>query len=55
MPKKGGGLGLKNIRIFNINLRRKLRWKLSYNEEKNWVKICQEKYLDPTINFLNAT
>lgn len=46
LPKKFGGLGLRRIKWFCEALRSKVGWKLSMEENKEWIKICKAKYMD---------
>jgi hypothetical protein len=43
-PKKDGGLGVRNLRLTNISLLAKWRWKLFQPEEEVWKNIVVAKY-----------
>jgi hypothetical protein len=44
LPKAEGGLGVRDIRITNISLLAKWKWRLLQNEEALWVKVLSIKY-----------
>ncbi|XP_072064261.1 uncharacterized protein [Arachis hypogaea] len=44
-PKKFGGLALQESRLVNFSLLGKLVWQILMNQEKLWVKIMLQKYL----------
>ncbi|KAL4397462.1 hypothetical protein AHAS_Ahas01G0194300 [Arachis hypogaea] len=44
-PKKFGGLALRESRLVNFSLLGKLVWQILMNQEKLWVKIMLQKYL----------
>lgn len=52
--KIGGGLRLRDLKIINLALKSKISYSLSCNEDRNWVKICKAKYLEPNTYFLKA-
>ncbi|KAL5146573.1 hypothetical protein HKD37_06G016396 [Glycine soja] len=39
LPKEKGGLGVKNIRKFNVALHRKWRWRLRSCQNELWYKV----------------
>jgi hypothetical protein len=43
-PKKEGGLGIRDIRLVNLSLLAKWRWKLLSNEFAGWKEILMAKY-----------
>jgi hypothetical protein len=43
-PKKEGGLGVKNLRLMNLSLSAKWRWKLLREDEEIWKKVVKAKY-----------
>jgi hypothetical protein len=44
LPKADGGLGVRDIRITNISLLAKWKWRLLHNEDALWVKVLCIKY-----------
>jgi hypothetical protein len=44
LPKKEGGLGVKDIRVVNISLLSKWRWKLLDNNHAVWKEVITSKY-----------
>jgi hypothetical protein len=44
LPKAEGGLGVRDIRIMNISLLAKWKWRLLQNEDALWVKVLSIKY-----------
>lgn len=44
LPKEKGGLGVKNIRKFNVALHRKWRWRLPSCQNELWYKVLCSKY-----------
>lgn len=45
-PRDEGGLGLRKARDFNLALLTKLGWQILTNEDKLWVKVMKEKYVN---------
>jgi hypothetical protein len=43
-PKKEGGLGVKNLRLMNLSLLAKWRWKLLREDDEIWKKVIMAKY-----------
>jgi mannosylglycoprotein endo-beta-mannosidase len=43
-PKKEGGLGVKNLRLMNMGLLAKWRWKLLEEGDELWKKVLMAKY-----------
>ncbi|WJX67429.1 hypothetical protein P8452_51895 [Trifolium repens] len=43
-PKKEGGLGIKDLRLMNISLLAKWRWKLLKRDDELWKKVVVAKY-----------
>nr|KYP58785.1 Putative ribonuclease H protein At1g65750 family [Cajanus cajan] len=43
-PKQNGGLGIKNIKLFNESLLGKWRWNLFHQQGKLWANILKSKY-----------
>ncbi|MCH84701.1 putative ribonuclease H protein [Trifolium medium] len=43
-PKKDGGLGIRDIRLVNLSLLAKWRWKLFLEEEEVWRNVLEAKY-----------
>ena len=44
-PRNFGGLGIRETRIANVYMLRKLAWQLLCNGSKSWVQIFYHKYL----------
>jgi hypothetical protein len=44
LPKKKGGLGVRDIRAVNISLLSKWRWKLLDNSQAVWKEVLVSKY-----------
>lgn len=44
LPKKEGGLGIKNIEWFNKALLSKWRWRLLMGDEGMWVRVVKARY-----------
>lgn len=44
LPKEKGGLGIKDINMFNLALLGKWRWNMFHNEGQLWVRILESKY-----------
>ena len=42
-PKCNGGLGVRDIRLVNLSLLAKRRWRLLQNEEGLWKEVLVEK------------
>jgi hypothetical protein len=43
-PKKDGGLGIKDLRLVNMSLLAKWRWRLLLGEEEVWKSVVKAKY-----------
>jgi hypothetical protein len=43
-PRKDGGLGIKDLRLVNISLLTKWRWKLLSHDDEVWKEVVVEKY-----------
>jgi hypothetical protein len=43
-PKKEGGLGVKDLRIMNISLLAKWKWRLLSEGKSIWKNALQERY-----------
>ncbi|KAL2906857.1 hypothetical protein RDABS01_005567 [Bienertia sinuspersici] len=52
-PLNAGGLGVRNLRIWNLTFMAKLGWKILTDENKLWVKLLRERYLRKC-NFMDA-
>lgn len=52
-PMAGGGLGIRNLRIWNLAFMAKLGWKILTQPTKLWVQILQARYLSRS-NFLDC-
>ncbi|CAN1154439.1 Putative ribonuclease H protein At1g65750, partial [Linum perenne] len=52
-PKKDGGLGFKNFRLFNLALLAKQGWRIINNPDHLWVRMLKGLYFKDT-DFLNA-
>ncbi|XP_019429666.1 PREDICTED: uncharacterized protein LOC109337200 [Lupinus angustifolius] len=52
MPKDEGGLGIKNLFLFNLALLDKWRWRLLFDGNSLWVKVLKSRYGD---GFLRCT
>jgi hypothetical protein len=48
-PKSSGGLGVKDIRVVNISLLSKWRWRLLTNDGSMWKEVIKGKYGDALI------
>ena len=44
LPKEKGGLGIKDINIFNLALLGKWRWNLFQHEGQLWARVLESKY-----------
>ncbi|MCI05705.1 putative ribonuclease H protein, partial [Trifolium medium] len=44
LPKREGGLGVRDLRIVNTSLLAKWRWRLLQNEDAMWVMVLCKKY-----------
>jgi hypothetical protein len=44
LPKSKGGLGVRDIRVVNISLLTKWRWKLLQNDNALWKEVLVSKY-----------
>lgn len=42
--KRNGGLGVKNVRVMNVSLLAKWRWRLLDGEMTLWKEVIREKY-----------
>lgn len=45
-PKKEGGLGVKNFRLFNISLLAKLKWQFLFDHDAIWRDLLTYRYSD---------
>ncbi|MCI00244.1 LINE-1 reverse transcriptase like [Trifolium medium] len=43
-PKERGGLGIRNLRLVNVSLLTKWRWRLLTSQDMFWVKVLKAKY-----------
>jgi hypothetical protein len=43
-PRKDGGLGIKDLRLVNISLLTKWRWKLLSHDDEVWKEVVVAKY-----------
>ncbi|WJX66218.1 hypothetical protein P8452_50797 [Trifolium repens] len=43
-PKKDGGLGVKDLKIFNLSLLAKWRWRLLADDKPQWKLVLEAKY-----------
>jgi hypothetical protein len=43
-PKECGGLGIKNLRLVNVSLLTKWRWRLLVAQESLWASVLKAKY-----------
>jgi hypothetical protein len=43
-PKENGGLGIRDLRIFNIALLEKWWWRIRNEKESLWHKVLERKY-----------
>ncbi|MCH96738.1 RNA-directed DNA polymerase (Reverse transcriptase), partial [Trifolium medium] len=46
LPKRKGGLGVRDVRMINISLLAKWRWRLLNNDEAVWKEVIRSKYGD---------
>ena len=53
-PKEGGGLGFKNLKLFNLALLAKQGWRLQVGQESLVYKVLKAKYF-PRSDFINAS
>jgi hypothetical protein len=44
LPKNKGGLGVRDIRVVNISLLTKWRWRLLYDDQAVWKQVLKNKY-----------
>jgi hypothetical protein len=44
LPKKKGGLGVRDIRVVNISLLAKWRWRLLFEDHTVWKEVLRSKY-----------
>jgi hypothetical protein len=44
LPKKKGGLGVRDIRVVNISLLAKWRWRLLFDDQTVWKEVLKNKY-----------
>ncbi|MCH81438.1 ribonuclease H protein, partial [Trifolium medium] len=49
LPKKKGGLGVRDIRVVNISLLAKWRWRLLTNDNAVWKDLVRRKYGDRAV------
>ncbi|KAJ4776428.1 RNA-directed DNA polymerase (reverse transcriptase)-related family protein [Rhynchospora pubera] len=52
-PYEGGGLGVKDLKMFGEALFMKLVWEMMGESDKMWIKVCRAKYC-PQIRFWDA-
>jgi hypothetical protein len=52
-PKKEGGLGVKNLRVMNLSLLAKWRWKLLLEGNELWKKVVMAKYGSNVVGNVN--
>ena len=44
LPKEKGGLGIRDIKSFNLALLGKWRWNLFHHQEELWAQVLDSKY-----------
>ena len=44
LPKERGGLGIKDVKAFNIALLGKWKWHLLNHHQELWIKVVESKY-----------
>jgi hypothetical protein len=44
MPKKDEGLGVKDLKVFNLSLLAKWRWRLLADDKPQWRLVLEAKY-----------
>jgi hypothetical protein len=44
LPKDKGGLGVKNLELFNLSLLSKWKWRLLSDEEASWTDLLRFRY-----------
>ncbi|MCI03482.1 putative non-LTR retroelement reverse transcriptase, partial [Trifolium medium] len=49
LPKSKGGLGVRDVRVVNISLLAKWRWRLLNNDNAVWKEVIQSKYGDTAV------
>jgi hypothetical protein len=57
-PKKDGGLGVKNLMLFNVSLLAKWRWRLLSERDSEWARVLVARYGDvrrPSLNVSRPT
>lgn len=52
-PKRDGGLGVRDVRVVNVNLLAKWRWRLLGGGEFLWKDVIREKYDDGVGNLVD--
>lgn len=53
MPKKNGGLNIKNCKLWNLASVGKLFWQVASKKDVSWVKWVNEVYMKGTTGFWN--
>lgn len=44
LPKRSGGLGVRNLDLFNLSLLAKWRWRLLVDKKASWQNILKSRY-----------
>jgi hypothetical protein len=44
LPREKGGLGVKNLELFNLSLLSKWKWRLLSDEEASWTELLRFRY-----------
>ena len=45
IPKKNGGLGIRNLEVWNVAVVGKIAWHISKKQDSLWVKWVHEVYM----------
>ncbi|XP_024639915.1 uncharacterized protein [Medicago truncatula] len=53
-PKDKGGLGIRDIRLVNLSLLSKWRWRILQGEDALWIKVLKEMYGTEIENLLEV-
>lgn len=54
-PRKEGGLGVRDIKLFNLSLLAKWRWRLLGEDDQVWKWVLREKYGDRVCGVMDGS